>query len=307
MRKVKGRPFLKTFMFFVVNSFRSCGAATMRPVYHRTMWSLTIAYRGRRPQVGPDNMADSVPAMYRKLKPAMQYRFACVQYKGDWEYHEKCWALQTYWRTKRICFLCHASLNARHGTCYTLFGAAFTRRTPVDMILNSMPAQPNPLVLVPGWHPQLLRYCAMHSLQLGIYQIVTAESLLWLCRHGVFGGPHLDIDVRLANAYVAFKSWMASSRLTCSGRMFSSKRLHLCSTDYPYLGYKAYNTRVVLAFVAAQLCDNRVQDTMRASMAETDLVLHEIICTCVCSSHQITRFPCYSGHIYERMNRRGCA
>ena len=289
----------------------------MRPVYHRTMWSLTIAYRGRRPQVGPDNLADSVPAMYRNLRSAMQYRFACVQYKGDWEYHERCWELQTYWRTKQICFLCYAAKTPRHGRCFTLFGAAFKRRSPVDTVLNSMPAQPNPMVLVPGWHPQLIKYCCMHSLQLGIYQTLTAEAILRLCSHGVYGGPHLNIDERLKNAYVAFKSWMSHSRLMCSGRMFNSKRLHLCNTDYPYLGYKAYNTRVVLAFVAescqhcstssiiylvmisnisslrdrmpfeAQLCDNRVQDTMRANMADTDVLLHEIICTCVCSGHEV--------------------
>ena len=232
--------------------------ATMRPVYHRTMWSLTIAYHGRRPQVGPDNLPDSVPAMYRKLKSAMMHRFACVQYKGDWEYHEKCWELQTYWRTKHICFLCHAAMHGRHGQSYTLFGSSFRRRSIADTIMNSFPAQPNPLVLVPGWHPQLIKFCAMHSLQLGVYQTVTAEALLWLCKHGVYGNNDLEIDVRLANAYVAFKSWLSRSRLTCSGRMFSSKRLHLSSVDYPFLGYKAYNTRVVLAFLAESCRQYRV-------------------------------------------------
>ena len=137
--------------------------ATMRPVYHRTMWSLTIAYHGRRPQVGPDNLPDSVPAMYRKLKSAMHVPL-CLR------------AIQRRLGISRAVLgiadlLAHQSRSAfcamqlrprRHGQMLSPFSVpAFKRRSPVDTVLNSMPAQPNPIGagarMAPTAHQILLR------------------------------------------------------------------------------------------------------------------------------------------------------
>ena len=220
----------------------------MRPVYHRAMWSLQCAFQAMRPSLGPDGLQNSIPEKYRKKSGRLLYQFAVVQYKGDWEWHEQQWRLKTYWRTNELCHLCFAARRKKHGKVYTLFGHAFQRRSAANTLLQSMPASPCPLVLVVGWHPQLIRFCAMHALSLGVYQTLTAEALLWMCAHSVFGQGSLD--EQLLNGFLAFKAWASRLGLSCSGRPFSTKRLHVTNTDFPYLGYKAFNTRIVLAFVA---------------------------------------------------------
>ena len=221
----------------------------MRPVFHRAMWSLQCAYNGMRPRVGPDGMPTSIPEKHRKFPARLLHKFAVVLFKGDWEWHEVQWQLKTNWRTNKMCHLCFVARRKKHGQVYTLFGHDFGRRTRANMLLEALPPSPNPLVLVPGWHPQMIRFCGMHAMSLGIYQTLTAEALLWMCEHSRFGSEG-ELDDKLGQAFMAFKDWASERGISCSGRVFSKKRLHVTDVDYPWLGYKAFNCRIVLAFVA---------------------------------------------------------
>ncbi|CAE7285823.1 unnamed protein product, partial [Symbiodinium sp. KB8] len=125
---------------------------------------------------------------------------------------------------------------------------AVPRHTFEECLLQVMPEAPCPLLLCEGWHPDTIKFCSMHVLALGVFQTLTAEAILWLCESRIFGSPQDDMDARLRSAFMGFKAWLRIQKISCSGRQFSCKSLHLSPADYPYLGYKAFNCRIVLAW-----------------------------------------------------------
>ncbi|CAE7257643.1 unnamed protein product [Symbiodinium sp. CCMP2592] len=238
----------------------------MRPILHRTCWSLQHAFAGRRPQAHPHDPCLQIPRLHQKLKPQLSRRYAVAEYKGDWEWHQRLWQMRTHWNAKQICHACRATRNSKGNDgqcCFTLFGSNFPRRSFEECLLESMPDCPCPLVLCEGFHPAIIRFCAMHVLALGIYQTLTAEALLWLCEQRIFAPSATDLDERLRAAFMHFKGWLRSNKLSCSGREFSSKRLHVSKIDYPFLGYKAFNTRIVLAWFEMSEFQNDLECTDR--------------------------------------------
>ena len=220
----------------------------MRPVYKRTLWSLSLAFQGVRPRKGPSG--EELPNS-RLHGTKLQARFAVVLFKGDWEWHQSQWQMSASWKApKRLCHLCVATKVSKHGHGFCDFGANFERRTVADFLQLLPQPLPCDLVHVPGFHHQMIRFCAMHALALGVYQSLAADTLLWMCHHNAFDTGSTDLDVQLQHAFEAFKIWMKRSGVYCSGRQFTSKRLHVCETDYPWLAYKAFNCRVVIAFLA---------------------------------------------------------
>ena len=88
----------------------------------------------------------------------------------------------------------------------------------------------------------------MHTLNLGVLQTLVAECILYLCENDVYQGD--DIDERLQNAYNSFRAWCRSHKIGCSQRLFRSATLHLVPDDYPWIGAKAFNCRVLMAWLA---------------------------------------------------------
>ena len=92
----------------------------------------------------------------------------------------------------------------------------------------------------------------MHTLNLGIFQTLAAEGLLWLAENKVFeAGP--DVPSQLHSAYVRFRTWLRSNCIGCSTRRWTVASIHLTGDDFPWLSCKAFNCRIVLAFLAAAL------------------------------------------------------
>ena len=199
----------------MIVSYGKWDQATLRPVLHRTLWSLQSAFEGRRPSRGPGMSRASIPQRHRKFPRKLVRSFAVVEYKGEWEWHSFVWELSSAWNRQFICHMCRATRKEVHGTSFINFGVQFERRSAVDCVLNCMPASPSPLVLVPGWSPMCMRYCSMHVLNLGIYQTLVGEGILWIAEHGGFHAGSLD--ERLRTAFTSFKKWMSATGVYCSG------------------------------------------------------------------------------------------
>ncbi|CAE7257667.1 unnamed protein product [Symbiodinium sp. CCMP2592] len=226
---------------------------TLRPILHRTCWSLQAAFAGRRPQSNPEDPCLQIPKLHSQLKGSLSRKFAVAEFKGDWDWHKIFWQLRTQWQARHICHLCRATRNAKHHAklCFVLFGSDFPRRTFEECLVESMPDSPIPLVLCEGFHPGIIRFCAMHVLALGIFQTLCAEALLWMVEHRIFCPAAEEMDEQLRHGFMNFKSWLSKNKLACSGRVFTMKCLHVKEQDYPFLGYKAFNCRIVLAWCAA--------------------------------------------------------
>lgn len=95
----------------------------------------------------------------------------------------------------------------------------------------------------------------MHILNLGILQNVCAEGILWLMEHNVFCDGITAAADKLRLVFNEFKRYCKIHGISCSQRTFTPANLHYATgadkqTDYPFLSAKAYNCRVVLAWLA---------------------------------------------------------
>ena len=84
--------------------------------------------------------------------PNLLRQFAVVEYRGDWKYHKECFGFSHYWKAARICHRCNAARLPGHGILYSQVGSPWVENTTMRAILDCMPASPNPLILVPGFH-----------------------------------------------------------------------------------------------------------------------------------------------------------
>ena len=66
---------------------------------------------------------------------------------------------------------------------------------------------------------------------------------------------HCTFDEALRHLYQDFRSWTHMNRASCSHRLWRAKHLHIENHDgvstFPWLNAKAYNARVILAWLAA--------------------------------------------------------
>lgn len=87
----------------------------------------------------------------------------------------------------------------------------------------------------------------MHSLNLGVFLIVTAEGILALAR-----ASPLPLNAALKDTYRSFQAFIRRNKIPCSQKAWTQRSLHLTGEveNYPWLKAKAYNSRVILAWLA---------------------------------------------------------
>lgn len=90
----------------------------------------------------------------------------------------------------------------------------------------------------------------MHSLNLGLYLVCAAEGILGLAR-----ASSSELDNALKETFRSFQAFLRRNRIPCSQRAWSKRSLHLTGevADFPWLKAKAYNARVILAWLAVSL------------------------------------------------------
>ena len=99
------------------------------------------------------------------------------------------------------------------------------------------------------------RGCSMHILCLGTWQTCVAEGILHLCEGTFAGSDEVSVPEQLRWAFRSFKDWLKLSRLSCSQRMFTVTNMHINSTEFPCLNAKAFNCRILVAWLAALRSD----------------------------------------------------
>ena len=223
----------------------------MRPIWLRTVWSLNLALVGRRPD----------------FSRPLSMKFAVTELKGDWKWHHDSFELRQYWHKSLICHRCMASRVLSQGQVF---------------VNDVLPEQPCPLILLEGFHvrwlfpgctigtckglfarafwssprlPELRRWCTMHTNNLGIFQVETAEALLFLAETECRQNPDLTMNQALQVSYNAFRRWCTANKIRCSVRPWKLTHFHLgkepaTPTQHPWVNFKAFNARVVLGWAA---------------------------------------------------------
>lgn len=152
-----------------------------------------------------------------------------------------------------ICQRCEAT-KAPGPNLYTNFGPSAghknTTRT-VEDFYNQGPI-PTCLCNVKGWHPHGNRQDWMHGVYQGLGQNIAANTIVELLMLNFWGSRMLGFDKILARAWKHFRLWCKQNHISCSAPKFTRANLSWESRyEYPTLKGKAWNCRVILAWLAS--------------------------------------------------------
>ena len=126
------------------------------------------------------------------------------------------------------------------------------------------------------------KHCSMHTNNLGIFLIINCEGLVVLAEHksGVWG---CTSDEALGHLYADFREWCSSKSIRCSHRRWYAKHLHLMTStgekSFGWLNSKAYNARVILAWLAETCLDLYVKTIFqipKKSCCNLEMLKHDL-------------------------------
>ena len=123
-----------------------------------------------------------------------------------------------------------------------------------------------------GFHPDMLRFCSMHSANLGLNLQANGCSLSVLLDRGRFGDPQqTDQDTLLSTAYTEFCDWCRANSIYTSQSRF---KLVMSGVDFIYLPGKAFNARVVTAWLSSVLTDLAIERPADMELNTTAACMH---------------------------------
>ena len=128
------------------------------------------------------------------------------------------------------------------------------RDTSVATFLNQCKFA-NPLVLVPGWHPDRIVFCEMHVVHLGICQWVNACGIHLLSKFGYLGDVNDGLQQHLTNLTGRLNQWCALNRIRHYQPYIPLSVIAVKPGDYPELRLKAWTSRLITAFLSVALQD----------------------------------------------------
>lgn len=227
---------------------------TVNQVLVAVAWSMAVLRDGVHPD--RDHQFERWPLHSQRQRMALTSlsafgaKASVVDYRGDWEHQTSFWSVQNWNNLDGMCFACRASW--RGNLVYTNFGSTAPWQTQPRTTAEFMAANPpgirNPLADLVDWRLEFIRFDETHANKLGISRWSIASSLLCLSDRLVFGdGP---LEQRLGVAWSQFKRWLLRHGLQCNARRFTKARLGLGAIQYCESSTKAWNSRIVISWLA---------------------------------------------------------
>lgn len=121
-----------------------------------------------------------------------------------------------------------------------------------EFISTQLPADPTPLILLPGFDISMIQLCQLHNLNLGLLWTANGSALLYLISVGYFGNPDPAVTLLkdlLEIAYQDFLAWASGHRVRHSQRKFTVG-LVVKQSSGGYLTSKGHNSRVLVERLA---------------------------------------------------------
>ena len=149
-------------------------------------------------------------------------RFRLVEVRGDWKAHQSTWGLnKAAFTSNNVCHICRAS---RTDPRYSMLdfaeepGWAQSTRTHLEFLNEVMSTRGCNLIYVAGFHYAMIRWCSMHSVQLGVGLFCNGGCFYELMKMGWFSGN--TPAERYRSAFRKFKSFINSHGVECSQPTF---------------------------------------------------------------------------------------
>ncbi|CAE7815160.1 ppk25 [Symbiodinium sp. CCMP2456] len=230
------------FPVFAIRSERMFSYDTITPVFDFLAWSINCMYSGKFPEknLAGDDLQSLGPDMKPNDPMYMGYKFRLVELRGDWKHHARAFKLVSHWSCNDVCHCCRAS-KANAQFPYTDFAEeprwATTIRTHAQFVQEQLNEPINSLLYTAKFHYSFIRFCSVHTVQLGIAQFCHGGVLWELSRLEWFGGN--DKASMLRNAFISFKEFTRKHKIQCSQPPFKSYMYVTSGEEYCYLGTKA--------------------------------------------------------------------
>ena len=124
------------------------------------------------------------------------------------------------------------------------------RLTTAQFYLRALGNYVPPLTWVQGFSPDMIQYCSMHTVNLGIDQWTNGCTLMALLDRSFFGPTSIPLPERLQVVTLRFRSWCSVHSIEQSQPFITVGMLHL-QYGCPELSLKAYHSRVFVQFMAS--------------------------------------------------------
>lgn len=112
----------------------------------------------------------------------------------------------------------------------------------------------------------------MHTVNLGPLHSFNGSVIVLLCEQGHYGDKVLGLEVLVERCSDKFRAWRKSNKVDCSQPRFTFKSLGIADKiDFPNLQTKAYNTRVIVRFLADETLElaRRTEDGIDCLVAKS--------------------------------------
>ena len=177
-------------------------------------------YSGRRPETGLDGQ----PCLDQRTAKDLYggIRFRLTEVRGDWKHHQTVWGLCNAAFTSNN--ICHCCLASRTDAAFSMLdftrepGWAKTTRSHLEFLTHIMSSRGCPLIYVKGFHYSMIRWCSMHSVQLGAGLFLNGGCFHELMQIQWFPGN--TQAERYRNAFRKFKAFINRHKIKCSQPTF---------------------------------------------------------------------------------------
>ena len=245
---------------------------TLQTIYGIWRWSFEALAEGKFPakdHTGPPFSKLYDPQRFFLAGKALAggVRGIWSEMRGDWKFLKECLYLKHHAGTRpRICHLCSAGKTA-DDTCYTNFAANAGHRATItsnnDFMASYLAAAIIcPLLLIPGFHIFRVFFDIMHTLDLGVFQVVM-PSCLWELTSNTSIWNESTRAKRFAKAYAEYRGWCKTQKVkSVTKKRFNFKRFRPTAKSYPMMSQvtaKAAATRS-MAYWIHEVC-GRLNDS----------------------------------------------
>ena len=230
------------FPVFAIRSERLFGYDTIGPVFDFLTWSMNTMYSGTFPakNLTGDDLRSLGPNMSPNDPMYNGYKFRLVELRGDWKHHVHSFKLVNHWACNDLCHCCKASKTNR---LYPYID--FTRqpqwlssiRTHAEFLAEQLNEPINSLIYTARFDYRFIRFCSVHTIQLGIAQFCHGGCFFELFKVGWFPGD--DKASKMRHAFIRFKEFSRKHKIECSQPPFKSYMYVTSGEEYCYFGSKA--------------------------------------------------------------------
>lgn len=222
-------------------------------------WSLAAAADGRWPTCDhsgvPWDRSSQTDRRKQRLHQAGK-PLGCtgwvVDYRGDMSWHVEHWQLPSWSCVPHICGWCMAETEGPN--CWANFWTPMADRDTETYKREQLSNETvNPFMWLPGWCLSQVRVDPMHVLLMGLCRWSLASGLLDLMGFQVFDAYGKNNPSRFRCAYKSFLEFCAASGWRANVDVFTPSRFGAGrTTEFPEAAYKAYNCRVLIAWMARE-------------------------------------------------------